>query len=73
MEKARIEFDIFRTPDGRHTCMTGIKEMCFFLGFRKLGSIPVCMKGEDIDLGYYNNDYTDWIEPSCGLVEKIKP
>lgn len=70
MEEAHICIPILRNRHGWHTCQLIQAEKCQFLGFRKFGQIPVCMKGTQHDLDFYNGDTLAYIEPDCGLAEK---
>lgn len=67
METVTITISIFRTLDGRHTCRLDSDNQCIFLGFRKFGCVPVCMKGEQNDLHEYEDTY---IKPNCDLVKE---
>lgn len=70
MDGVYIFVPIFRNKHGWFTCQISPTEKCPFLGFRKFGQIPVCMKGPRHDLGFYNSDTLGYIEPDCGLAEK---
>ena len=70
METIKMEIKIYRNRHGWHTCRLNSSEQCQFLGFRKFGQVPVCMKGEQHDLDFYNSDPLAFIEPDCGFVEK---
>ena len=70
VEGTNIFVPIYRNKHGWFTCQISKTEKCQFLGFRKFGQIPVCMKGNQSDLDYYNGDPLAFIEPKCGLAEK---
>jgi hypothetical protein len=69
-ETHTITIPIYRNRDGWHTCRLTREKQCQFLGFRNFGQTPVCMKGENHDLDYYNGDTLVYIEPDCGMVVK---
>jgi hypothetical protein len=69
IEGVNIFVRIHRTPKGDFTCMLSETKKCQFLGFRKFGQVPVCMKGEQHDLNFINDDPFDNIRHDCGLAE----
>lgn len=70
MEVANITMPIHRNRHGWHTCRLDAENQCQFLGFRKFGQVPVCMKGKQHDIDFYNSDPVAFIEPDCGLADK---
>jgi hypothetical protein len=58
METAVIKVTRYRSPDGLPTCSANVTtgEVCRFYGLRRMGSVSVCMLGEQRDLsplGYH--------------------
>jgi hypothetical protein len=67
IEIKQIPVIINRNEQGDFVCRLNVEHQCQFLGFRKFGQVPVCMKGEQHDLNSYKNK--DYIEPDCNLAE----
>lgn len=44
-EMQHIAIPIYRNRHGWFTCRLSSESSCPFLGFRKFGQVPVCMKG----------------------------
>ena len=66
MPTRTITVRVYKTKDGAPTCciLAGSRE-CEFLGFRHLGTQPVCMLGEQVDLER-DGDGTGFIVPHDG-------